>query len=351
MGIGRRQQNFGFGGHEQQSQYGMQGSPEIQSDGSSLADQLAQLQGQFEWEVNNKDGRIRELQNRLNRLEIEKAQLQSQWERDRQGMMHQLNVYVAAMERYGIPMDDPAAPNGNAENISNGYGSDRAGGTSLDSKMAQLNSLLNTGERARLFDQGDRGVSERPSMEMQGKPNGSIASTLQAMFPHATIRTGQTEGQSGGSDGPAKGDVMLHDPTLAREVDALAGRIQEVAGPLDQRAMKAMQGLNLEGQKEALGLLQEMVDAQGGVCRNVSAMLQSICRKIEKKVLKTEKEGDVQNGWDPGGADVPRRYEGEHDAFEEEDSVGMKRMVDNLTEDDKVHHSSSPVKNRANGRL
>eukprot|EP00928_Gymnodinium_smaydae_P064851 TRINITY_DN480_c0_g5_i2.p1 TRINITY_DN480_c0_g5~~TRINITY_DN480_c0_g5_i2.p1 ORF type:complete len:780 (-),score=196.98 TRINITY_DN480_c0_g5_i2:93-2381(-) len=57
-------------------------------------------------------------------------------------------------------------------------------------------------------------------------------------------------------------------------------------GHVDDRAMRALQALHLKDAKEALGKVEELVHAQGGTCRNLSSILQSVCKKIEKRAAR-----------------------------------------------------------------
>lgn len=308
--------------------------------------------------MNAKDGEIRELQNRLNRLEIETAQLKAQWERDRQQMMHQLNIYAAAVEQHNIPLHEDSR-GGFAEAMGFGGDVDTGAGSSLDSKMQQLNNLLN---------ENQLGHSDGDPKPCNGEQTGSIANTLQAMFPHATIRTGKSELDPGSTQEQGSNLSVeerqiepRHDPAMAREVDVLAANIQQVTGAFDQRAMNALQMLALEHQKEAMQRVQDMVNAQGGQCRNVSALLQSLCRKIEARKPsdrtqgeKTQKDAsrEIESpNWTPTLRDPnsygdlrqdtrARRYDDERDAFNEsaEELASAERLVENITGDEPQNH-------------
>ena len=120
--------------------------------------------------------------------------------------------------------------------------------------------------------EGAAGGSE-DGEEQEQAGEGGEKNILQAMFPHATIRTEKKGGVGGSEDGekePGRGGgagggkgggppphpapnrpvasgmppnapaPVAPDPSLAREVDALIVKIQEVAGPLDGRAMEGM---------------------------------------------------------------------------------------------------------------
>merc|ERR1740129_800538 len=91
---------------------------------------LAQLRARYEWQIQSKDQKLQDLQNRLSREEVERMQMQAEFDRDREGLVKQLNQLVDAVEKYGIHVD---------------LGVDQGRSLSkneLDSKMEQLNNLL-----------------------------------------------------------------------------------------------------------------------------------------------------------------------------------------------------------------
>lgn len=353
---------------------------------------LGQLRAQYEWQLRTKAEEVREMQIRMNQMEIEAAQVRASWEVERKSLMRQIGHYREVLERYCIPVKDidgpsydngaidslaascfpgfePALPSqwsmpetsgfamacaavGGCQGESQGVvdphgtqvsgtcigrrnealflsgsqggmsvgaagavaatatmlGSQGGGGTlgnynqdaslqpvnSLDSKMRQLGSLLqedkppSEGELGAGRGEGAcAGASSAPegstggalaadtTAEVAFSNGGSIASTLRAMFPHATIRT-----QGTAADADAAGGGEDHTLELEHHLHKLEN---SVGSQVDERALRALQTLNLPEAVEALAKVDELVHAQGGHCRNLSSILQSVCRKIEKR--------------------------------------------------------------------
>eukprot|EP00933_Yihiella_yeosuensis_P027529 TRINITY_DN21428_c0_g1_i3.p1 TRINITY_DN21428_c0_g1~~TRINITY_DN21428_c0_g1_i3.p1 ORF type:complete len:571 (-),score=107.13 TRINITY_DN21428_c0_g1_i3:203-1915(-) len=181
--------------------------------------------------------------------------------------------------------------NGNGQRNRSGSGAEDG---DLDAKMRQLSGLLQGGNPKKQSKDSDsaNGTSNGHDGHKEGANgynSGNIASTLQAMFPHATIRTGRDDlekadgeksksqengGSGGGKNSEADAaDVDAHMKRLERSVDSV----------VDDRALMSLQSLPYRDAKEALRKVEELVVAQGGQCRNLSSILQSVCRKLEKR--------------------------------------------------------------------
>ena len=63
---------------------------------------------------------------------------------------------------------------------------------------------------------------------------------------------------------------------------------QMVNSKLDDRALMSLKRLTISDGKEALRKVQEVIEFQGGKCHNLSSMLQSVCRKMEKRATTTK---------------------------------------------------------------
>lgn len=315
-----------------------------------------QLRSQYEWQIRTKDHELQELQSRMNRLEIERAQIRTQWEHERQELLRQVQAYQACLERYGIPNKEGEMKDGPLHWAEQqwGFGSsgpsadDRSGQanqhegkeSSLDSKMRQLNNLLQETQsgpssRRRGVERGDAEEGQGDSNAADGskggnyQSSGSIASTLQAMFPHAKIRTKSVPGDPTGEDqwkddgqgsfrqdgsgavrdallqmrdgegeldGGAKAiddramDVMA-DTEAVRQIAELANSLEKATeSKIDDRALRALGSLTDSDAFEALQRVEGLVQSQGGHCRNLSSILQSVCRKIEKRGSRGAKE-------------------------------------------------------------
>lgn len=286
---------------------------------------LGQLRLNLEWQRKMKEQALREMQTRMNQLEVETAQIQASWENERSGLMRQIKHHRAVLERYCIPIEEagnmsysegqdegngsylsgfePSAPSqwADAQGLSGAgckmsghyggdgssvpaHGSNDTQGSSLDSKMRQLNNLLQEktshGQKYHSSPDGTANGEASISQADEAAGNttngdtGAITSTLRAMFPHATIRTGQDQN---GDDYEETGEEVQRVEQYLRKLETVVGR------QVDERAMRALQALNAGDALEALGKVEELVNSQGGHCRNLSSILQSLCRKIEKK--------------------------------------------------------------------
>jgi len=263
------------------------------------------------------------MQSRMNQLEIETAQAKASWDSQRRSLVRQVGQYRGVLERYCIPLQE--ANSGALDSIGAGSWGDSSsaasqwatgttvhagvsagahvgpggggavgaegGGerppSSLDSKMRQLNSLLQEGSSSRrrsAQDAAGAADAEAPSAKEcsdagagKGFSSGTVATTLRHMFPHATIRTSKPIGDDrDGADGASDQE--------ARGVEQVLRRLErQTSSQVDERAMRALTSLNAKDAREALGKVDELVTAQGGTCRNLSSILQSVCRKIEKR--------------------------------------------------------------------
>lgn len=302
---------------------------------------LGQLRAQFEWQHRMKAEALREMQTRMNQLEIETTQIKTSWEMERTNLMKQVKQHRAVLERYCIPLDEAGnssysegqdeingsylsgfeasaaspwtdvstAGSGNQGLVSGGgkmsgsYGGEGSADpsadaqtSSLDTKMRQLNSLLQEGKT---HDQTHGASPDEPGVghadggtgtagNAASGDAGAITSTLRAMFPHATIRTGQA--QNGGDDREEANDqVQKKVEQQLEKLETLVGR------QIDDRASRALQTLSRRDALEALGKVEELVNSQGGQCRNLSSILQSVCRKIEKRCSKGAKYDDEKS--------------------------------------------------------
>jgi len=328
--------------------------------GVQAGEEAQHLRQQFEWQVRSKGEELTKMQNTVNQMEIEIAQVQTSWDMERRDLQRQIGLYRAVLERYCIPVEE--AGSGCYDNSADGaYGYDQSmqsewvggditgaslgnavanngqgmgfgaagagsygrgagsklerrnglgqyaivqpeatpgtqGTSTLDSKMRQLNNLLHEGslsapvpeeqtERDRGGDGGETG----------GEGGGSIESTLRAMFPHATIRTTD---QEGGEDW--EGEVAEATEQEAQEVEEVLRNLEaQVGRQVDERALRSLHGLRVRDRMEALGKVCELVNSQGGHCRNLSSILQSVCRKIEKRSTKSARAAAESAGATP----------------------------------------------------
>eukprot|EP00442_Polarella_glacialis_P016966 CAMPEP_0115124902 /NCGR_PEP_ID=MMETSP0227-20121206/48651_1 /TAXON_ID=89957 /ORGANISM="Polarella glacialis, Strain CCMP 1383" /LENGTH=862 /DNA_ID=CAMNT_0002528027 /DNA_START=179 /DNA_END=2767 /DNA_ORIENTATION=- len=373
---------------------------------------LMQLRSQYEWQMRSKVDELREMQARINQLEIDTQQARTAMDGEKQKLVRQIGCYRTVFERYCIPPEEASTVcfNGPEDAAEEGYlggafepatssqwhnspvavdvgqpglqpqgplghlgdglaglaalgfgteGAGRCGGdeeehdSSLDFKMRQLNSLLQGGAPpsgptraspdSHLPDAGWQDDSGRDpegrDREDPSYTSGAIASTLQAMFPHATIRTGRTDlekaeasrsqHQAFGDHADSQSGVSGRKAAIQADVEAHMRRLERSVGSMvDDRALVSLQTLDPADACEALRKVEELVQSQGGQCRNLSSILQSVCRKLEKKStkpLRAEDEARYMASWGATAGDGPhgrgslraRREDEEGDAFAE----------------------------------
>ncbi|CAK0883689.1 unnamed protein product, partial [Prorocentrum cordatum] len=356
--------------------------------GGSEAEELEvkQLQEHYEWQIQRQDEDMRALQRRMGKLEQRRAELKENWDRERNGLVRELSRYAAVLTRYAIPLEEACDQDGvheqalqpqlqqappqqpqqppqpQAQKQQGAWAAAPASAvqpaatSSLDAKMKRLNGLLSDGPaRKGAAEQGAdtrrdaaggasqggaaaaRGgltAAKEGSAAAQGSGDGvlggsTIASTLQAMFPHATVRT-QPEGSAKDDADPAEegkagagaaargGDAASDDEPRKKEggafadadVVALAEELEATTeSQIDDRALRALQSLPPGDAMEVLQKVEDLVNAQGGKCRNLSSILQSVCRKLERKAAGRRDPaaagvsvGDADDGAAPGGS-------------------------------------------------
>lgn len=118
-----------------------------------------------------------------------------------------------------------------------------------------------------------RSEEEKPEHTQEEKANmanaESVAAALKALFPHASVKVR---------------DCCVEEEVGDRCIDAAVKALESFAGAsLDQRALEALQLLPIADAREAIEQVQRLTAAQGGSCRNVSAAIQSACRRFQAK--------------------------------------------------------------------
>eukprot|EP00931_Biecheleriopsis_adriatica_P046843 TRINITY_DN2694_c0_g1_i1.p1 TRINITY_DN2694_c0_g1~~TRINITY_DN2694_c0_g1_i1.p1 ORF type:complete len:809 (-),score=159.77 TRINITY_DN2694_c0_g1_i1:523-2949(-) len=308
--------------------------------GGSADDQgsMSQIRAQFEWQMRSKNDELRDIQNRINQLGLENEQVRQVQEMEKRKLSQQIGSYRMVLERYCIPPEEadsigyvdidesqdmynhesyepassPQWQSASMELVQAGAcqpeasalaallnGTPMAAGqiggcnvpvveeepqeedSSLDSKMKQLSTLLQEQGSSKKTSgaSGNNGAAN-------GEHNsGAIASTLQALFPNATIRTGRGDLEKESEKQENQGSSQEASPsTEEKEVEVHMRRLERsVDSQVDDRALMALQGLPTRDAKEALRKVEELVQSQGGQCRNLSSILQSVCRKLEKR--------------------------------------------------------------------
>jgi len=286
----------------------------------------------------------------------------------------------AGHKKYDGSAGGGQAPPSAAHGASN-KGAPEGGASNLDAKMRQLNNLLQeTAPMAPRRPPSDSPHSDKDSRHRGAGKGGtpvvnpanagsdgySIASTLRTMFPHATIRTraDDAEAEEDTATQPEEQKELESIGQEVRNVEQLVRRLErKTGGQIDERALRAMQVLPASIAKEALAKVEELVCAQGGHCRNLSSILQSVCRKIEKRHDKPGKNNDAPRKGTMGIGDSirtrrARRLDDEGDAFDssnsdEDKGASSKEGADNddrptrRRDSSEVNINDSPLSKRS----
>jgi len=81
-------------------------------------------------------------------------------------------------------------------------------------------------------------------------------------------------------------------------------RLEQCVGEqIDDRALQSLRGLGARDAAAALAQVDEAVNSQGGTCRNLSSITQSICKRMEKR-LKGRKRQDEKPKSDASSAGI-----------------------------------------------
>eukprot|EP00927_Polykrikos_kofoidii_P029099 TRINITY_DN25210_c0_g1_i1.p1 TRINITY_DN25210_c0_g1~~TRINITY_DN25210_c0_g1_i1.p1 ORF type:complete len:585 (-),score=109.31 TRINITY_DN25210_c0_g1_i1:123-1757(-) len=213
--------------------------------------QVSQMRANFEWQLRVKTDQLNEMHSRMCQYEAETSQARAGWEVEQRALKRQVAAYRGVLERYCIPLEEAIVD-----------WADEADGVGDEEAVQEDNMVVGC----------------------------SVATTLKAMFPHATIRTKPDDVEDGRTPRSAPEDFGI--------LQDLRNLEQTVKGTVDERAMCALQALPLEGAQEALTKVNEVVNKQEGQCRNLSSIMQSVCRKIEKQIekrhLRQEKESHIE---------------------------------------------------------
>ncbi|CAJ1403388.1 unnamed protein product [Effrenium voratum] len=224
----------------------------------------------------------------LEGLEQQKQQLQAQWEMERKEFITHVGCCRAVLQRYSVPLEE-------AEELVRKFSA------MAEAEDPELLAYVNEpwASEAWRFPQMSAwtpglvsddfdltGPSRPPGIEeadMGGAGAESIACTLKALFPHAKVQAGCEEAMQLGEDAD---QGCLTDPEVQRRAQTLQ---ENTRSEIDGRALSSLRNLSALNALEVLQRVEELVEAQGGVCRNLSSMLQSVCRKMERKMISDAK--------------------------------------------------------------
>mmetsp|Transcript_43919 Transcript_43919/g.94021 ORF Transcript_43919/g.94021 Transcript_43919/m.94021 type:complete len:782 (+) Transcript_43919:75-2420(+) len=294
------------------------------------------MQGE-DWASQNQT--IQQMQEMMNQMEMEMSKMKANWEMERRKCMAQLQRCRALLERYCIPLEEASLDESCFENSGNyypGYEPEQGaqwGGTaggqeqgmnamynmrgdsnaqqqsqpqqqpsSLDSMLHQLTLMQQEPDNGGYHHVGDNMGGVQPDtnvMEAEnnaGFASGALTSQIRNMFTDAKVRTAQDlEDEVFGAEMPP---VMRH-----------LQRIQSIVkSTADERAVRALSTLGEKDGLEALSKVEELVESQGGQCRNLSSILQSVCRKIEKKGARGQERNAANKGLLGGSNRMRKEY-------------------------------------------
>lgn len=255
--------------------------------------QLAQLRSQYEWQLRTKAQQLEHLRQRMSQLEIEMAKNRSTWDDERRTFARQIAQYRATLERYCIPLDELNHPSFSVEETaqprtgvtpSDDFSPPSNSSNTLTSKMRQLNNLLQDGSTASQWGrsgamQPDTETNCSSSTAQDATSSNTVAKDYQESKPLA-----QTLKQ------PSWSEITFPDEADNRSVEQQVHYLEQMTkGQVDERAMRSLWNLSTKDAKEALKRVEDLVRDQGWHCDNLSSILQSVCRKIEKYHSKAQK--------------------------------------------------------------
>jgi len=157
-----------------------------------------------------------------------------------------------------------------------------------------------------LSDGMDMDIGRPPGIEETdaGGCAESIACTLKALFPHAKVRAGSEDDAATGAE--------------KEEVEKKVQLLQEsTQSEIDERALSSLWSLSASKALEVVLRVEELVEAQGGACRNLSSMLQSVCRKMERKMIADAKAKAAEAPEEGEAGDEANRHRSDDGGKEE----------------------------------
>ena len=113
----------------------------------------------------------------------------------------------------------------------------------------------------------------------------SVETLLKETFPHIKIHS---------LDEPDRKVEELMEPPEEKTEEELEQHLCQWQGmvgcTIDERAKQTLLSLPDEHGKAALSKVEDIIHEQGGVCRNLSSMVQSVCRKVGHTAMKQWKQ-------------------------------------------------------------
>eukprot|EP00931_Biecheleriopsis_adriatica_P085473 TRINITY_DN5997_c0_g1_i1.p1 TRINITY_DN5997_c0_g1~~TRINITY_DN5997_c0_g1_i1.p1 ORF type:complete len:900 (-),score=213.70 TRINITY_DN5997_c0_g1_i1:113-2812(-) len=277
--MGSQHGALGMQGMEFSQQPMMQGAGSAYSSRAPPEDhaariRAAQQQARYEMQLKSKDQELKDLQERLFREEGERAQMQAVFERDRQGLLHNLNKLSHAMaekERKGHTSE--RHDRSERHHASGEERHSRKTSNPLDSKMEQLNSLLSRGGREAVPKAGQSHGSEAEQRR------GAMRSALSARTLEGASRRSNSRHRVTFPD-----DKELATTGLDSETLQFISRLEhQTGGFVDTPTRQLLESLGPEGAWYALQKTRDALQVDGGRCKNLSSAIQSTCRRAKER--------------------------------------------------------------------
>mmetsp|Transcript_37389 Transcript_37389/g.79327 ORF Transcript_37389/g.79327 Transcript_37389/m.79327 type:complete len:612 (-) Transcript_37389:615-2450(-) len=285
------------------------------------------------WPILSPAETLQKVREAVSMMEMDNMNMKVEYFLERKNLMQQVGHCKALLSRYCIPLDEAVPENEYYEETGNCY----AGGMEANNWEGQNDPSAPPG----FSGKGDRLNEERPNRHDNEGPigGGSVTSVLRSMFPHAKVRNIGPEEDLEESKGLEATAVVM---------DFLRRIERTVGSEADGRALRALQGLSESDALEALTKVDDLVDSQGGQCRNLSSILQSVCRKIEKRASRgsdrglkddiaaaaAQAEAEVDEVWTPKAVEQVARknFELRREGAEWRLKIAMSQIQPHFTE-------------------
>eukprot|EP00929_Paragymnodinium_shiwhaense_P088103 TRINITY_DN48309_c0_g1_i2.p1 TRINITY_DN48309_c0_g1~~TRINITY_DN48309_c0_g1_i2.p1 ORF type:complete len:914 (+),score=190.67 TRINITY_DN48309_c0_g1_i2:74-2815(+) len=325
---------------------------EVGTDAVSI-EQAEQLRLQMQWLEDEKDVEIKRLRDRERELSERLTLLLEETQKKREDLVNRASRHAAVLSRYCIPLEEVfenaeadfapwlAGPADGVWKDSDGYdmtatsllGMPGAGDgemadmsfmglvgeynpldDELNQKMRRLNGLITDSATPAAVIQGDDTVGT-DYMKVGGAAE-YIADALQAVVPHARVKSQAEASETTAlaaaamaKAGSSHEDGESEFPPLHKgKVAVLALELQAQSKSLiDDRALQSLSALCEADAMEVLLRSQDLLKVQGGKCRNLSSILQSVVRKVERRILSKARHGE--SGYATIGKDVSGHLE------------------------------------------
>lgn len=315
---------------------------------------MSQVKAAFEFQMQQKEEKIKQIWNQLQKIEAESAKEKTDWENEKSRLLRMIDKISRLLDHHD--MNSPAGrqvrgPNlGSAEasepwadtqpgtlrqalnnassSAKQGSGSQPPRGT-LDSKMQRLNDLLH---------------AESPEEGASTQQSPSIVSTLQEMFPHANVSVKDTKTQRPGTDGSqdiqsSRSDYSAKAATMEVESSTLEEELLRFSTKLESRAIRALQALPESEARLVLKQVDEMVRASGAAGRqarpdahNVSTLLYNLAAARQAEMGAFDQEA---LSWQSPTGDATRSAGDSVSRFDQ------YRSEAHSTQDGQSHHAQS----------